>query len=675
MGPVSSKSRRVLRKLLVSLLIVCIAMGLTLLTRIAGPLNFAINSFNNLAYDNYYRTRPIEDQTNGPVVIVAADDPSLQAINKTLGYGWPWPRELWGAIATYISNAGAKAVVFDILFSEASEYRSQGDDESFAGAINRLKTPVIFASLVNPDGSFHPFVPSINPLHLAAINVNRDEGVYRHYSPVVYGKDSLALAAASVISKPSDQDFLLHYYGPHTTKSGQQTFRIVSAANVLEAQVSPKPGMEKFISPAMFKDKIVILGATSQGAYDLKSSPLSEKYPGVEGQATAIVNLLNGQRVVPLADAWLVLAAFACGLLSTLGVVLPRRVPLKLVGPILGVLLLIVPGVALFRSTNIHWLPPGESLLVMILSTPLAFSYSVLLEDRQRRFVLKALSKVVSPAIAEQLSQEPERLALGTVRTDVTVLFTDLANFTTLSESMEDQQVGELLNRYLGAMSDQVFLHNGTLDKYIGDAVMCFWNAPLPQEGHAKMACRSALAMVRREKEIRKELGPVGEKIFTRIGINSTAAAVGFVGSAHLLNYTAIGDGVNLASRLEGANKIYGTRILISQATANLVAGAFILRRLDKLKAKGKREAVPIYELVDERNGLPHPQEEKIGLYEAGLDAYFQQKWDEAERNLLELRARFGEDSPADTLLKRIATLRESPPPADWDGAYESKDK
>jgi adenylate cyclase len=672
---ISSKSRRVLRKLLVSLLISAFAFGCALLTRVPGALNSAMQAVNNLCYDICYRLRPIEDQTNGPVVIVAADDPSLEAVNKTLEYGWPWPRELWGAIATYVSDAGAKAVVFDLLMSETSSYKAQGDDDSFAAAIGSIKTPVIFGSLVSADGTFSHFAPPIPRPHLAAVNVN-DEEVYRHYSPVVYGKDSLALTVAKLMSTPAEDRFLLHYYGPNISKAGQQTFRYLSAANVLEAQVKGKVGEERTgISPAIFKDKIVIFGAITQGTYDLKSTPLSDKYPGVEGQATAIVNLLRGEHVTPISNRVLMLVSLLCAGFVAVGVVLPRNSIIKLLAPSVAVVVLLGLTITLFRQSSIHWLAPGESLLVILLSTPLAFSYSVLLEDRQRRFMLKALSKVVSPAIAEQLAQEPERLALGTVRTDVTVLFTDLANFTTLSESMEDQQVGELLNRYLGAMSDQVFLQNGTLDKYIGDAVMCFWNAPLPQEGHAKMACRAALAMVRREMEIRKELGALGEKLFTRIGINSTSAAVGFVGSAHLLNYTAIGDGVNLASRLEGANKIYGTRILISQATANLVTDAFVLRRIDTLKVKGKQQGVPIYELVDERNALPYPQQEKIALYEAGLDAYHHQDWELAERNFLELNARFGEDSAAVTLLKRLAILRQSPPPADWDGAYEAREK
>jgi adenylate cyclase len=332
-------------------------------------------------------------------------------------------------------------------------------------------------------------------------------------------------------------------------------------------------------------------------------------------------------------------------------------------------------GILLFRQSHIRWLPPGESLLVLLLTTPAAFAYTFFAEDRQRRFMLKALSKVVSPAIAEQLASEPERLSLGTVRTDISVLFTDLANFTTLSESMADEQVGELLNRYLGAMSDQVFRENGTLDKYIGDAVMCFWNAPLPQEDHAVLACRTALAMLKREDEIRAELGPVGQKLYTRIGINTTSAAVGFVGSSHLFNYTAIGDGVNIASRLEGANKIYGTRILIAEHTANLVKGEFILRRIDKLCVKGRTEGIPVYEVIAERSDPKPPSMARIEQYELALAAYQKQNWDTAERILLELCGTFGEDSASRTLLQRIAILRVSPPAGNWDGTYEAKDK
>jgi adenylate cyclase len=329
----------------------------------------------------------------------------------------------------------------------------------------------------------------------------------------------------------------------------------------------------------------------------------------------------------------------------------------------------------LFRGETIHWLSPVKPLATLMVATPLAFGFTYFAEDRQRRFMLKALSKVVSPAVAEQLSREPERLALGTVRTEITVLFTDLANFTDLSEGPDVQDLGKLINRYLGEMSTEVFKQDGTLDKYIGDAVMAFWNAPLTQADHAARACRAALGMVRREKELHGEFAALGTKhIFTRIGINTTSVAVGFIGSEHLFNYTAMGDGVNLASRMEGANKLYGTQILISETTAALVREKFNMRRIDVLRVKGKKKPMGVFELLGE-GAVDQGLGERIRGYEEAFDAYQARNWERAEKLLLEVCGRFGEDGAAEALLKRVREYRNDPPAADWDGVFVSDTK
>ena len=227
------------------------------------------------------------------------------------------------------------------------------------------------------------------------------------------------------------------------------------------------------------------------------------------------------------------------------------------------------------------------------------------------------------------------------------------------------QALGELINRYLGEMSSEVFRQDGTLDKYIGDAVMCFWNAPLPQMDHAARACRAALAMVAREKALYEEMAVGTKRLFTRIGINTSAMAVGFIGSEHLFNYTALGDGVNLASRLEGANKIYGSQIILSENTAALVKGAFWLRKIDVLRVKGKKEPMAVFELMGERGGegaaggadRAAMLKERIEKYEAAFEAYEGRKWDEAEGLLLEVSGRFGEDGPVTALLGAGAGL------------------
>jgi adenylate cyclase len=609
------------------------------------------------------------------------DDKSLADVDEKRGFGWPWPRDFWGYLAKYLDASGAKAVGIDLIFDQTSVYEnSSGDDDTLGSTVQPLKTPIIFGAMVNADGSWDRFAPKVaNPV-FGAVNVGNDV-VYRKYSPTVDGQPSLALmavkAAGTDAKLPTDRPFRLHYYGPNQTADGHTTFRYISAAAALGAAApDAKPGASG-ISPDWFKGKIVLIGAISTGTYDLKSSPVSAQYPGVEIQATAIENLLNGQEVTDVPESWRVIAALAGAAVAAGLVIFPRPAGWKILGPVLAITAILGFGAELFLRPEIQWLSPTGPLIAVAVATVAAFAWTYFAEDRQRRFMLKALSKVVSPTIAEQLSREPQRLALGTTRTQVTLLFTDLANFTSISEKMDDDKVGEMLNRYLGEMSDKVLEEQGTLDKYIGDAIMCFWNAPLPQPDHAQRACRAALAIAAREDQIREELKAFGAtEIFTRIGVNTTGAAVGFVGSSHLFNYTALGDGVNLASRLEGANKLYGTRILISETTAKLAGDGFILRKLDLLQVKGKKQPMAVYELLAEQSAAGTEKlRDLANRYEKAWSFYQKKQWDDAERELLEVLSRFGEDAASRKLLERIAYLRNHPPDKNWDGAYEAKEK
>jgi adenylate cyclase len=641
-------------------------------------------------YDLFYNLRPETDMKGADVVLVAADQASLDRVSQRFVFGWPWPRDIWGNIASYVDKAGAKAIAYDIVFIEPSAYRNTlGDDESFADLINHMKTPVIFGATALPPengqglGTWEKFSPAVKNPTFGAVNVG-DDKIYRGYRTTVNGLPSLAVSTLKSMDIsprfPADRPFLLHYYGPHIRNDKTQTFTYIPAYNVITAAVDgPKGEQATGITPAMFKDKVVIMCGIALGTFDLKSSPLSAEYPGPEVQATAIENLLRGDQV-DVIPAWIVsIATLALSFLVSIGVIAPRKAVFKLLAPLLGLAILFGVGIVLFRANDIRFLPPFESLIAIVIATPLAFTWTYFAEDRQRRFMLKALSKVVSPEVAGQLARDPQRLTLGTKRTEVTLLFTDLANFTDLSEGMDVQQLGEFMNLYLGEMSNEVLDQDGTLDKYIGDAIMCFWNAPLPQEDHAIRACRAALRMVQRESELQDQFAAKGTKrVLTRIGINTAGAAVGFVGSDHLFNYTALGDGVNLASRLEGANKLYGTRILLSENTAKLVKHAFWLRKLDVLRVKGKKEPMSVYELRGERNG-PAPEtaghEEIIQRYEQAFVAYQAKDWPRAQALLLELCKEFGEDNASMALLHRVREYALDPPESPWDGVYISKSK
>jgi adenylate cyclase len=672
------------RKILAALTII----GLSLL--IVGACRALLNlaPADDLFYDIAYRTRAPEDRTHGDIVIIAADQASLDAIDKTYNYGWPWPRDVWGRLASYAANAGAKAIVFDLTYSETSVYEQYLDDDTtFAAALDAIHQPLIMGAKVDRTGAFERFaLPMKHPV-FGAVNIGNDK-IFRRYEPFVHDQPSLAAAVAQALHPGAPvgrRPFLLHFYGPTRRPDGGTTYPYLEVHKVLTAQMllteptkkTPPEDIARItgITPNLFKDKIVLFGAVASGTYDLKSTPLSTEYPGVEVQATAIDNILFQQRVRPAPLGWRILTLLAALALAAIGVILPRAAGTKLLGPALAIAGVLALSIGFFHADPIRWLTPVDGLLGLLIVTPSAFAYTYFAEDRQRRFMLKALSKVVAPAIAEQLAREPQRLQLGTVRNTLTMVFTDLANFTDLAEAMDVEELGRMLNRYLGAMSDAVLASEGTLDKYIGDAVMAFWNAPLPQADHARRACRAALAMAAAEEQIRAELGPFGQRLFTRIGINTASVAVGFVGSSHLFNYTALGDGVNLASRLEGANKIYGTRIMLSETTAQLVADEFLLRKLDLLRVKGKKVPMAVYQLLAERAAATPDQTALATLYESALAAYQKQRWDDAARLLLELCEKFGEDAPSRQLLHRIELFRAAPPPSDWDGVMIAKDK
>lgn len=667
------------RKAGASLLIALAATALAWAACATPGVSVAKSKLDYVLYDSFYRLRSVQDQTEAPVVIVAVDDKSLDemshsGIGKTL-YPWPWPRVFWGMMVSYLNQCGAKAVAFDLTFTDPSAYNAtDNDDLDFAKAVERSKIPVIFGSRFFSGGQPERFAVPVEHPQLAAVNVG-DDVVYRWYTPVVNGAPSLAARAVSDAgAKPFTQPFLIHYYGPHRTAAGKRTFRYVSAINVMAASMKQK---NVGIAPDAFRGKIVLVGAIVAGTYDLKSSPLSDEYPGVEVQATAILNMLDGQRVHELSRVWSAAAACLTALAAGLGVTFPRRVGLKLALASIVLAALVAVAAALFVGHTIHWLPLAGPLLAFLLATVGAFAWSYLSEGRQRRLVLKALSQYVSPQVAAEIDRDPGALKLGGERREMSVMFTDIQGFTDLSERLDEHTLTKLLNFYLDEMSWRVLANNGTLDKYIGDAIMSFWNAPLHQPDHAALACRAALAMERREREIQEQLTEMGAAgLLTRIGINTGPMVFGNMGSSQKFNYSVLGDAVNLASRLEGANKFYGSRILIAQPTADQVKGQFLLRQLDLLRVKGKLKPMAVYELLAESNGAPDPDLLcRKTEYEAAFGHYQQQQWGEAMERLASLRARFPEDAPAAALMERVKHLSEHPPDAGWDGVYVAKGK
>ncbi|MCS7032476.1 MAG: adenylate/guanylate cyclase domain-containing protein, partial [Phycisphaerae bacterium] len=519
---------------------------------------------DHVFYDWFYTHRPIVSQRDSDVTIVAVDRRSLDDVERALQVGWPWGRSAWSRIATYLQHAGARAVAFDMTFSRSSA-RGPEDDELFSEELDSLTIPVAFARELTEDGEWGPFKPTLRRPHEFGYVDVTSEKVYRDYIP--RRGDKLSLAAATLRAAgieprlPLDRPFLLHFYGPHRDPDNQPTFAAWSASHVLAAADDPdSPNVG--VRPEYFRGKLVIVGAVAATLQDIKSVPNSPRMPGVEIQATALANLLYGDAVRAMPPGTASVVALAGALVAAAGTIGLRSATLKFITIVLVCAGLIAGSFLLFRLAHtIFWLPPAMPLFAVALAAVGGITWSYFLEDRQARMLLKALETCLSPSVAAELARNPRKLAVGGQQLDMTVMFTDLAGFTSLTEELKER-IEPALNFYLGEMTEQILRLNGTLDKYIGDAIMTFWNAPVDQPEHARHACEAALAIQRRERELRQPLAELGMRdTVTRIGINSGPMFVGFTGSHRKLNYTVIGDAVNLAARLEPANKLYGTQI------------------------------------------------------------------------------------------------------------------
>lgn len=666
------------QKILAVPVIAIAAVSIAMILASIPPTRSAANAIDRSFYDALFRLRAPESQLDSDIVIIAVDQNSIDRIAKEAdAFRWPWPREYWGHVLQYVQKCGAKAVAIDLLFEEPSGYnRELNDDAKFAETLDDLKMPVIHAVRAVGATTLPAFAPPVKrPQRFGAVDVI-DDAVVRRYYPVRGTIPSLAvqtaMAADGSIAPWASDPFLLHYYGPSRNADGTNTFRYVPAADVIAAiRTEGSPSEREF--SAAFKNRIVLIGATAAAAFDLKSAPVASIYPSVEAQATAIQNLLKNQRVIPATLMQQVGIALFGALLAGCGSVMPRRVRWKLPVALSGAVLVLLIGYFLFTAgPGIIWLPLSAPLLAALLAMVTGLSWTYLVEDRQRRVLLQFLSQYVSPDVAAALQRSGE-ISLGGQRREMTVMFTDIAGFTGYADKMPVEQLEKFMNLYLSEMSSVLFEFNATLDKYIGDAIMSFWNAPLGQPKHAELACRAALAMKQRETQSQAKFADFGvENLCTRIGINTGSMVVGNVGSEQKVNFTVLGDAVNLASRLEGSNKIYGSSILVAESTVqNLEPGEFLFRRLDRLRVRGRSGGTEVYELL-----CAAPFDSNLQTlarqFDLALSSYFEQHWGAAEQILIELSARFPHDGPTRVLLERTRAFRSDPPGAGWDGVHDA---
>ncbi|MEW5965914.1 MAG: adenylate/guanylate cyclase domain-containing protein [Pseudomonadota bacterium] len=435
-------------------------------------------------------------------------------------------------------------------------------------------------------------------------------------------------------------------------------FPYFSAADVLAGKVPP----------AQLEGRIVLLGSTAPGLADLRVTPFSSTFPGVEIHAHLIAGMLDGtvRAMPPWADDARLVAVLVLGALLT--VVLLRF------GPTVGLVVTLALLALLLAAYAAAWarhlvVPMAAPMLTVFGLYALNTAWGFFAETRSKRQITKLFGQYVPPELAAEMSQDPAHYTMEGQSREMTVLFSDIRGFTHFSEKLPPTELAEVLNAYLSRMTRIIQQHQGTIDKYIGDAIMAFWNAPVDLHDHAPRAVQTALDMQAALPELNREFAVRGwPEVKIGVGVNTGRMSVGNMGSEFRMSYTVMGDAVNLGSRLEGITKQYGVGILVSQPTVDAdPLHAFM--KIDDVRVKGKETPVAIYEPLGAKEGLDESLRQTAAEFEAVYAAYQQQDWDGAASKLSALKARMPRPL-YDIYLERIAHFRESPPPADWDGVF-----
>ncbi|HEX5043240.1 MAG TPA: adenylate/guanylate cyclase domain-containing protein [Candidatus Polarisedimenticolaceae bacterium] len=612
--------------------------------------------------------RPAPDR----VCVVAIDDPSYRELN--LQAGAAVPRPVYAQLIRTLKAEGAAAVAFDILFDSETTLENDLDLEA---ALAEAGNDILGVSLmVTSDPRFQEmrWDEPIPPLAQAAaalgeVNFPYDpDGVIRSAWPMRADRPSLALAAYELATKDTSKREpwrLIDFYG------GPRSIRTVSLYQALDPKGSLPPGF--------FRDKLVFVGASQEAVTTDKgkdsfptpwtSAEAGTTY-GVEIHATVAANLLDGRRIR--------LLPFWPETLLLLLMPLAASLAFMQLGPQRGgvVFLLSLPAPLLVGWLAFSWRGIWMPVTIpSVIQLPLAYGLSLLwyylttAKDRER--IKRAFGHYLAPEMVAQLAENPDRVNLGGEEIVATAMFTDLAGFTSIAEKKTAPETVHMLNEYFSQATQHVFEFQGTLVKYIGDAVFAIWGAPLHRPDHATLACRAALALARSE-------ATRGDGLKTRIGVHTGTMVVGNLGSAQRFDYTAIGDAVNLASRIEGLNKAFGTRVLASADALAHTGGAFLTRSLGRVRVVGRTEPVELHELLGlaEEGAIQEPSPACLEAFARGLELFAAGRFREAAEAFREaLGHAGGKDAPSEAFWRFAEGYAVVPPEGTWDGTlvFESK--
>ncbi len=436
-------------------------------------------------------------------------------------------------------------------------------------------------------------------------------------------------------------------------------YRYISATDVIRGN----------LTKGELEGKIVLVGTSAAGLYDLRSSPVGEVYPGVETHASMLSGYLdNNLKRKPPYD-------LSIKALMILLIGLPLAIALVKMNPVIATITVLVT-MAFVTAFNMYWwyqgivLPLALPLLLIGFLYLLNMAYGFFIEARSRRQITGIFGTYVPKELVDEMAKDPGTYTTKGESRDMTVLFSDVRNFTTISEGLAPTELTAMMNAYLTHMTETIQRDRGTIDKYIGDAIMAFWGAPLRDEKHAEHALHSALVMQKQVKEIGPEFVKRGwPKLEIGVGLNCGMMNVGDMGSTFRRAYTVLGDAVNLAARLEGLTKEYGVGILVSENIVNTVP-TVIYRELDRVRVKGKLEPISIYEPIGLKGEVPNQLLDEIDRFHRTLDRFRQQRWDDAEVALTKLIEADPKRKVYRLYMDRIAALRAKPPGANWDGVF-----
>lgn len=634
-----------------------------------GSVAGVLDSWSNRSTDRLFLSRAPDPS----ITIIAIDDASINQLGR-----WPWPRKIHAELIQKLSDAGVKAIGYDVNFPESSDAEN---DQALADALKasgRVVLPVEL-QLKAEDGRLtyateHVLSPIFSLKSSAAAlghsNTPPDaDGTVRRVPLNVWSPDSspgwnsfvaevarLAGRTTNLEQAPptSNHRMIINFTGPPL-----QTFRTIRAVDVIRGTADL----------SVIKNGVAFVGSTAPDLHDALLVPTSNGVlmPGVEIHASTYETIVSRRWLSPVPPLSMAIILVLLGLL--VGVFVP------LIRARWSIPMLISIWIATVVIAFISF-DRGRIIDVVWPTLTLVFSYvAVTIErrvqsDRERRELKTAFSRYVSATVVDSILKDPSKLHLGGERKRMSVFFSDIRGFTTISEGLSPEKLVEALNIYLTRMTDIVFQHQGVLDKYIGDAVMAFWNAPFDQPDHAFLAVQTAIEMQKALDRMNEEKAFGDVEIRIGCGVNTGDMVVGNVGGTARFDYTVIGDNVNLGSRLEGLTKEYGVGIIITESTAKDVSSKILCRKLDKVAVKGKKEPVMIFEAVDFIENATSSQQTLVKAFETALDAYFARDFAGAITKCDVILATTPTDGPTKNLRERALHFKDTAPPTDWVGTW-----